>query len=345
MSFMHQINSKRNIVTFLIIVCLITTVIRLFLPPIGTKDILSENSSSAQNHIFKSIQVQSPLKKERLAVIKIEGIIRDSEENGIFRNTTSSAAAEEFIAKATLDDNVKGIIIKINSPGGTVAASQELYKAILRARKKKPVVITMGDIAASGGYYIASAGSIIYANPGTLTGSIGVITSYLNFYDLLTKVGIKGVVIKSGEYKDIGNPTRPLTEGERKILQKLLDDTYDQFITDVAKARTMNKSEVQKIAKGLIYTGKQAKKIGLVDYLGGYYIAVKHAQKLAKEKFPYLRTKYGERDLPIEETWKSSSVFDILLNSINKKSLPEIVSPKIFNTFSYSRFQPLWLIE
>ena len=203
----------------------------------------------------------------------------------------------------------------------------------------------MGDIAASGGYYIASASDAIFANPGTLTGSIGVITSYLNFYDLLNKVGIKGIVIKSGEFKDIGNPTRPLTEQERKILQALLDDTYDQFIQDVSKGRKMTKEKISTLAKGLIYTGKQAKQAGLVDYLGDYYQAIRYTQKLAKERFPELKKKYEKKDMPLEETWKGGSLIDLLLGVTNKNFNQNIIENKLLKSFSQSKFQPLWLLE
>ncbi len=334
---------NKNVSAIIIIICLISVGIGIFSP----KDKSNPGGNETkESHFSKStLSVHSPFKGERISVIKLEGIISDSAGNSIFKDLTSSSSVLDLIVKATKDPNIKGIVIRINSPGGTVAASQELYRAIIKARKKKPVVATMGDIAASGGYYIASASNAIFANPGTLTGSIGVITSYLNFYELLNKIGVKGITIKSGEFKDIGNPTRPLTEKEKKILQALLNDSYDQFLTDVSKGRKIPKEKIAKIAEGLIYTGKQAKKIGLIDHLGDYYQAVEYAQKLAKERFPELAQKYGKDNIPLEETWKSTSIFDVLLGVISKTPVPNVIDNKLFKTYSYSKFQPLWLVE
>ena len=332
---------NKNIAALIIVICLICILIGLFSPK-AKIELTSLKYRENNNHF---LLIPSPFKGEKISVIKLDGIINDSANSSFFRDATSSNSVLDLIIKATKDQNVKAIVIRINSPGGTVAASQELYKAVKNARKKKPVVITMGDIAASGGYYISSAADAIFANPGTLTGSIGVITSYLNFYDLLNKIGVKGVVIKSGNYKDIGNPTRPMTPEEKKILQTLLDDTYDQFLSDVAKGRNIQKSSIAKIAQGLIYTGKQAKKIGLVDYLGDYSQAVKHAQKLAKQRFPYLAKKYGKKELPVEETWKSTSLLDSLVGAVEKNINPYVIDNKLLKNYSHSKYQPLWLLE
>ena len=337
---------NKNIAALIIVICLICILVGLFIPKSKDEAISSNYITQNESHFpINSICVPTPFKGEKISIIKLDGVINDSANSSFLRDLTSSNSVLDLITKATKDQNVKAIVIRVNSPGGTVGASQELYKAVINARKKKPVVITMGDIAASGGYYISSAANAIFANPGTLTGSIGVITSYLNFSDLLNKIGVKGVVIKSGSYKDIGNPTRPMTEEERKILQLLLDDTYDQFLSDVAKGRNLPKSTIAKIAQGLIYTGKQAKKIGLVDYLGDYNQAIKHAQKLAKQRFPYLSKKYGTRDIPLEETWKGNSIFDVLVGAVSKNINPGVIDNKLLKNYSYSRFQPLWLLE
>ena len=337
---------NKNISALIIMICIFSIAVGIFLPKeklqVKTKDLRIEKGAHLS---FNPIFPTTPFKGERISVLKLEGIISDSAGSAFFKDATSSVSVLDVLIKATKDSSVKGILIRINSPGGTVAASQELYKAVLKARKKKPVVITMGDIAASGGYYIASAGDSIFANPGTLTGSIGVITSYLNFYDLLNKIGVKGITIKSGEFKDIGNPTRPLTEQERKILQSLLDDTYDQFISDVAKGRSVPKEKIAKIAKGLIYSGRQARKIGLVDHLGDYNAALSYTQKLVKERFPNLLKKYGEKEIPVEETWKGGSLLDMLVGAVNKSPTPSVFENKLIKTFSYSKYQPLWLLE
>jgi len=335
--------NKKNISTIIILICIISVIIGIFLPKERNTSELSSHNGSCFNK--RNISLCTPFKTEKISVIKLEGIISDSSGNSILRDATSSNQVLELIVKATNDPTVKGIVIRVNSPGGTVAASQEIYQAILKARKRKPVVITMGDIAASGGYYIASAADTIFANPGTLTGSIGVITSYFNFYDLLNKIGVKGVTIKSGKYKDIGNPTRPLTEEEKKILQALLDNSYKQFINDVSKGRKMSKEKVASLAKGLIYTGEQANKAGLVDHLGDYSKALKHTQKLVKERFPELARKYGKNDIPVEESWKTSSIIDVLINSSSRFTNPNTIENKMLKTYSYSKFQPLWLLE
>ena len=337
---------NKNIAAIIIIVCTISIIIGIFLPKQNDDTRRFEVKSQKDNSFgFKPILASSPFKGERISVIKLEGVISDSQGVSLFRDNTTSSAALELIIKATKDPSIKAIVIRVNSPGGTVSASQELYQAIRKAKKKKPVVITMGDIAASGGYYIASAGDAIFANPGTLTGSIAVITSYFNFYDLLNKIGVKGITIKSGEYKDIGNPARPLTEEERNILQRLLDDSYEQFISDVAKGRNMPNEKVRSIAKGLIYSGRQAKKAGLVDFIGDYYMAIRHAQYLAKERFPELKRKYKKNDIPLEETWKSASLLDLLTGISSNFTHTDVLENKLLKSFSYSRFQRLWLLE
>ena len=337
---------NKNIAALIIVICIICILVGLFSPKSKFEAINSKYTVQTNSRFpVMPTPFKEAFKGEKISVIKLDGVISDSTSSSFLRDSTSSSAVLDLIVKAAKDQSVKAIVIRINSPGGTVAASQELYKAVINARKKKPVVITMGDIAASGGYYISSAADAIFANPGTLTGSIGVITSYLNFYDLLNKIGVKGVVIKSGSYKDIGNPTRPMTPEERKILQLLLDDTYDQFLSDVSKGRNIQKSTVAKIAQGLIYTGRQAKKIGLIDYLGDYNQAIKYAQNLAKQRFPYLAKKYGKREIPIEETWKGGSILDVLIGSIERNINPSVIDKKVLKNYSYSKYQPLWLLE
>lgn len=334
---------SKNISAIIILICVLSLIAGIFLPRESNQSITSQSKLSGDRYL--PISIHSPFKGEKISVIKLEGIISDSAGGSFIREITSSNFALDLISKAAKDPNVKGIVLRINSPGGTVAASQEIYQAVLKAKKKKPVVITMGDVAASGGYYIASAGDTIFANPGTLTGSIGVITSYLNFHDLLNKIGVKGVTFKSGEFKDIGNPTRPITEQEKKILQAILDDSYKQFIGDVAKGRNMPKEKIALLAKGLIYTGAQAKKVGLVDYLGDYSKAIKHTQILAKKRFPELARKYGKSDIPIEESWKETSLLDVLLGVSSNFMTTNAIDNKLLKTYSYSRYQPLWLLE
>jgi protease-4 len=174
------------------------------------------------------------------------------------------------------------VVVWVNSPGGVVAPAQEIYGAIQRVKKSgKPVVASLGAVAASGGYYVASAADRIYANPGTLTGSIGVVLQMANLEGLLKKVGVDYVVVKAGQYKDIGHFGRSITPEERRILQALLDDVLSQFIDAVAGGRKLDRALVARVADGRVFSGKQAKELQLVDVLGGLEEAIEGAAELA----------------------------------------------------------------
>lgn len=207
---------------------------------------------------------------DKVALVKIEGML-----------LTSEAIVDEIASYAD-DSSIKAIIIRIESPGGGVVASQEIYNAVLNARKEgKKVVVSMGSVAASGGYYVASAGDQIIANPGTLTGSIGVKMEFANLEKLLEKIGVKGMVMKAGEYKDIGSPYRDMTDAEKKLLQAVIDDVHDQFIRAVADGRKMDVEQVRQLADGRIFTGRQALQLRLVDKLGDLEDSIKAAAELA----------------------------------------------------------------
>ena len=178
------------------------------------------------------------------------------------------------------DDNIKAVVLFVNSPGGGVAASQTLYHAVLQVREVKPVVVAMASVAASGGYYVACAADSILAESGTITGSIGVIASYLRTEELYEKVGLDRTVIKSGRYKDVGSPHRKITEEEREYLQEIMDSAYDQFVRAVSDGRGMPMSEVLGLAEGRIYTGEQALDAGLIDGIGSYQDAVDMAARM-----------------------------------------------------------------
>jgi protease-4 len=226
----------------------------------------------------------------KVAVVEIEGIIVDG-----------TAAIRELREHAD-NTSIKAIVLRVNSPGGVVAPTQEIFAAIQRARKAgKPVVATLGAVAASGGYYVATAADRIYANPGTLTGSIGVVMQMANIEGLLKKVGVEYVVVKAGSYKDVGNFARTMSPEERKMLQALLDDVYSQFVDAVSEGRGLERSEVLAFAEGRIYSGQQALALKMVDEMGGFEDAVEAAGKLAnisgRPKLVYPRKRFSFKDL------------------------------------------------
>ena len=229
----------------------------------------------------------------KIAVVEIRGVI-----------TQSSPVIEE-IRQHREDDGVKAIILRIDSPGGGVGPSQEIYREVVKTRKKKKVVASMGSVAASGGYYIACASDLIVANPGTITGSIGVVMQFTNFEDLMKKIGIKGVVLKSGEYKDAGSPFRPMTPEEKRLLQGVIDNVQEQFVQAVTEGRKLDKAKVMEIADGRILTGEQAKQLGLVDQMGNLQDAIETVAKLVgiegKPQVVYPKKKYSIWDFLLKD--------------------------------------------
>jgi protease-4 len=204
---------------------------------------------------------------DRIALIRVEGVIIDSQ------------VTVGELKRFSENPSVKAIVLRIDSPGGGVVPSQEIYDAVRQVRSKtsKTVIASMGNVAASGGYYIAAATDRIVANPGTLTGSIGVIMETANVEGLLQKIGVEGVVIKSGKFKDVGSPLRKMSEEERGLMQAVMDDVHKQFIEAVAEGRAMELAEAQALADGRIFTGRQAKEAKLVDELGNLDDAIQLA--------------------------------------------------------------------
>jgi protease-4 len=202
------------------------------------------------------------------------------------------------------EKSVKAIVFRINSPGGLVAPAQEIYEAVRRVRDNgKPVVVSMGSVAASGGYYVACGADTIMSNPGTTTGSIGVLADFLNLQKLMDKLGIRYETVKSGKFKDTGSPHRELTADERVYLQSWIDDAYGQFVDVVVRERRLSRAAVMKLADGRVFTGRQAKALGLVDLLGDYRDAIRLAGKLGKIK--------GEPEL-IQWHSRRITLFDLL---------------------------------
>jgi protease-4 len=231
---------------------------------------------------------------DKIGVVCVEGVIVDSQ------------VITEQLDEFGKDDSIVAIVLRVDSPGGGVAASQEIYDAVIELKKKKKVVVSMGSVAASGGLLVACAADKIVANPGTITGSISAIMQFANFEELMKKVGLKSSVVKSGQYKDIGSPLRDMTPEEKVIIQDLVDDIYNQFVDVIVKERKLPREKVVAIADGRVFSGRRAKELGLVDYLGDMSSAAKLASKLAG--------KDGKYEL-VYPSKKRKSVFDYLLES------------------------------
>ena len=238
---------------------------------------------------------------EKIGIVEVSGAIADARET------------MDILKRFREDDTIRAVVVRVNSPGGAVGPSQEIYREIRKTAQAKKVVASLGAVAASGGYYIAAACDGIVSNPGTLTGSIGVIMGYTNIRGLLDKIGLYPVVIKSGKYKDIGSPVREMTPEERRILEDFADQVHGQFIRDVAQGRALAVDKVRKVADGRIFSGQEAQKLGLVDRLGNLHDAVAWAAEMAglkgdvqtvrepKEKYPWLRyvTETAARQLAV----------------------------------------------
>lgn len=272
--------TRRRTTTILII---IFSVVLLFILSLAAVNIFTDSSSSV-------------LKHETIGIVEVQGMILDSTE------------VIEQIHYVRDYQNVKAVVLRIDSPGGVVGPTQEIYEEIIKLNKIKPVYVSMGSIAASGGYYIAAASSKIYANPGTITGSIGVLMKLANFQTLLDKVGIKSIILKSGEFKDSGSPVRPLSSQDKKILQGVIDSLHSQFVAAVAKGRKLPIDKVKTLADGRIFSGEQALENKLVDKLGNFHDAIDDAARAVgikqNPKLTYPpKPKHSLFDLLVESTW------------------------------------------
>jgi len=245
---------------------------------------------------------------EKVGIIEIKGIIAESKN--VIHN----------IKRFREDDSVKAIVIRIDSPGGAVGPSQEIFREIRKTSKSKKVVASMGTIAASGGYYIAAGADGIVANPGTITGSIGVIMGFTNYQELLDKIGLVPIVIKSGKYKDIGSPVRKMKPEEKRILKDFARKIHRQFIQDIVEGRTMDRAKVESLADGRIFTGEESKKLGLVDRIGNFEDAVEWAGRLGGIKGKISTVYAREKKFPLLRYITDSSA-KALLNRITDPSL------------------------
>ena len=218
----------------------------------------------------------------KIAVINLDGPIQMSPEGSSFISGEGTTSGEFIsqINRAVEDNSVKAIVIDVNSPGGSVVASEEMSSAVKKAENKKPVVAWLGEIAASGGYFVASASNYIVADPATITGSIGVISIFPEYSKLFKKIGLNMTVIKAGKYKDFSTGFRPFTGEERAMMQRIVNETYNLFIKDVSQNRNLSESYVRSIAGGRVYSGTDAVKLRLADKTGSFEYAVKKAAEL-----------------------------------------------------------------
>lgn len=203
----------------------------------------------------------------KIGVVEIEGTITDMKD------------VMADIVRFKEDDSIKGVIVRINSPGGAVGPTQEASEELKKLKAVKKVYVSMGSVCASGGYYIAAVGEKIWANPSTITGSIGVIMQQTVVEDLMKKIGVQANTLKAGAMKDVGSPFRKMTDEERKYLQNIIDSIHEQFIKDVAAGRKMNMEKTRELADGRIFTGLQAKEAGLIDFIGTFYDTVDAMKK------------------------------------------------------------------
>lgn len=320
---------------------------------------IEEKKASPKNDFISRMQAE-----DRLAYIALDGVISEGPDDEVFGASTSAASVLRKLRLAQSDRSVKGVLLRINSPGGTVGMSQELYQAVLKVRKRVPVVVSMGDLAASGGYYTASAASWIVSNKGTLTASIGVIIHSMNMEQLLkNKLGVQPVTIKSGQFKDILSPYRPATRAELSLLQNIIDQSYDQFLKDVQYGRTLRYGNdsakkgavadaIRSVADGRVVLGSDALNYHLVDSLGSNEDALAKLRELVGEQF-----KMNAENLVLDKDFNQPDFWDILSGSASSSSRWEAVqrvtgmlnksTPNMDFKPATLRFanQPLWLME
>lgn len=249
---------------------------------------------------------EAPPLGDRVGVLKISGFIADADE---------SVKALDYFRE---NSDVKAVIVRVISPGGVIAPSQEIRDAVKRTAGVKPVVASFGAVAASGGYYLSAPATRIIADPGSITGSIGVIMQFPEYEVLLDKIGMRTRTLKSGPFKDTGSPMRQMTDAEKAVMQSVVDDLFAQFVDVVAEGRKMDKAKVLALADGRIYSGRQALGLGLVDELGGFDAAVRAAGTLA-----------GLGENPRLERWKRKrdGILPLLLGSEDADAVGNVAAP------------------
>lgn len=267
-------NRKRWIALAVAILLFIISSLVSVVSSLMTKDAdkWSEGWLALMDQSFSEEVLKDGDPSKKIVVLEVNGVIQDTDEASSLFSTEGYNHRNflQMIEQAKNDDAVKAIVLRVNSPGGGVVESAEIHDQLVKLKEetKKPIYVSMGSMAASGGYYISTAADKIFASPDTLTGSLGVIMQSLNYEGLAKKYGVEMVTIKSGPYKDIMNPARKMTEEERNILQSLIQNSYDGFVKVISEGRHLPENEVRKIADGRIYDGRQAKQLKLIDEFG-----------------------------------------------------------------------------
>lgn len=249
---------------------------------------------------------------DKVAVLRVQDVILDSQ---IYLDSLN---------KIKKDDGIKAVVVRVDSPGGAVGPSQEIYSALLEMKEHKPVVASIGGVGASGGYYVAIAGEKIFANPGTITGSIGVIAQFASYEKLLEWAKVDVEIIKTGRYKDVGTPFREMNQADKEYIQELIDNVYNQFKSAVAESRGLDMKEVDALAEGKIYTGEQAKELKLIDELGTINDAVILAGSLGGIE--------GDPSV-VSFPKKRSAFLELLSSKINAHGLSPIPTKSGFGLF------------
>lgn len=341
---------KNKLALIVIMLCVIS-----LLASAADKIATSLKSKDTNNNI-PAAKISTSIPKNRITLLKFNGVIDSESASSYFSTYTTAQDIVDALSEIAKDDTVKGVVIKLNTPGGTVGMSQNLYDAIIKVREQKPVVISMDDVAASGGYYMSSAADRIFAQRGTLTGSIGVIFSTMDYHELLAqKLLITPNVIKSGKFKDVGSGLKPMSQEDRALLQNIIDESYDQFVADITKGRIECKKEkvdtqLDKTLKGMGAVNltpdkenkvacyfeyksvpkKNLSKENLAQYADGRVFTGTQAYKLgfvdgignidtaheAASKMAKERFKLSEKTLPLVNYTKSQGIKDYLFNSV-----------------------------
>jgi protease IV len=274
----------------------------------------------------------------KVGVISIEGVIADGGRGGLFAGPPGARAIMADLRRAGKDESLKAVVLLINSPGGSAPASAAIYREVMRLRQRKHVVACMTDMAASGGYYVAAACEKIVAESSTLTGSIGVRFGGMSYYGLMQKLGVTDATQTAGKYKDTGSPLRAAKPEEKALIQGMLNSIYDQFIEAVHEGRGMDVARVRRLAEGRVYTGAQAKQVGLVDDIGDFYDAIALAGRLGgihgEPKVEYL----GQPTGLLEQLMSSSESFQGLLHRsgpVISPVQPQLGGPMLILPFVY----------